>query len=338
MKDIYIKSLIAKFEEHKYEIKDFKMTDREIKFKKDDIYFYIELTPELKLKIIEILLLKKTKSNNQKFYYNEPYKKGISNENEIKMLKIQDNIISQRINKLSIYCNRLSKENRDNKVKIGKLIGINLGEEISYNDLIIKLRTTFNNLDPHEKKQFRYKSDKLLTFNENSKINNNEIEEKEIIKICGNKMKTDMEDEIHLINLDIVTLRKERDIIEKENNDKKKEFQDLLLYLDTLKINCNKINNEAIKKEEEEKKVDEDLKIIFEEKNNLDKYLYNLKNKGRANNKNGISKKIKDLEKENNKIVKEIKEKNQIIANGNKEIEELNLKIRNLEAIIKKQK
>ena len=147
-----------------------------------------------------------------------------------------------------------------------------------------------------------------------------------------------MEDEIHLINLDIVTLRKERDIIEKENNDKKKEFQDLLLHLDILKINCNKINNEAIKKEEEEKKVDEDLKIIFEEKNNLDKYLYNLKNKGRANNKNGISKKIKDLEKENNKIVKEIKEKNQIISNGNKEIEELNLKIRNLEAIIKKQK
>ena len=249
------------------------------------------------------------------------------------MLKIQDNIISQRINKLSIYCNRLSKENRDNKVKIGKLIGVNLGEEISYNDLIIRLRITFDNLNPHEKKKFRYKKDNLLTYNENSKI-----EEKEIIKICGNKMKTDMEDEIHLINLDIVTLRKERDIIEKENNDKKKEFQDLYFYHELLKINSNKINNEVIKKEEEEKNVDDELKIIIEEKNYLEKYLYNLKNKGRTNNKNGLSKKIKELEKENNKILKEIKEKNQIILNGKKEIEEINQKIGNLEAMIKKQK
>ena len=41
MKDIYIKSLATKFEEHNYEIKNFKMTDREIKFKKDDIYFLL---------------------------------------------------------------------------------------------------------------------------------------------------------------------------------------------------------------------------------------------------------------------------------------------------------
>ena len=312
------------------------MSDREIKFIKDDIFFPIELTPKLKLEIIQILLLKKTKSNHQKFYYNEPYKKGNSNENEIKMLKIEDNIISQRISKLSIYCNRLSKENRDNKVKIGKLIGVNLGEEISYNDLIIKLRTTFNNLEPHEKKNFIYKKENLFNFFENSKTNNNQIEEKEISKICGNKMKTDIQDEIHLINLDIITLRKERDIIEKENNDKKKEFQDLYYYHDLLKINCNKINKQAIKTEEEEKKIDEELKIIIEEKNYLDKYLYNLKNNGRTNNKSGINKKIKILEKDNNKILKEIKEKNQIIINGKKEIEELYQKIKNIEEIIKK--
>ena len=69
------------------------------------------------------------------------------------------------------------------------------------------------------KKNFIYKKENLFNFFENSKTNNNQIEEKEISKICGNKMKTDMQDEIHLINLDIITLRKERDIIEEENND-----------------------------------------------------------------------------------------------------------------------
>ena len=113
---------------------------------------------------------------------------------------------------------------------------------------------------------------------------------------------------------------------------KKKEFQDLYYYHDLLKINCNKINKQAIKTEEEEKKIDEELKIIIEEKNYLDKYLYNLKNNGRTNNKSGINKKIKILEKDNNKILKEIKEKNQIIINGKKEIEELYQKIKNIEA------
>ena len=68
----------------------------------------------------------------------------------------------------------------------------------------------------------------------------------------------------------------------------------------------------------------------------MDIYLYNSKNNGRRNKKSGINKKIKILEKDNNKILKEIKEKNQIIINGKKEIEELYQKIKNLEAIIKK--
>ena len=70
----------------------------------------------------------------------------------------------------------------------------------------------------------------------------------------------------------------------------------------------------------------------------MTKYLNNLKNNWRKNNKIGINKTIKELDNENNKILEEIKEKEEIIFNENREKEELLKTIKYLEGLIEKQK
>ena len=334
---LYIKLLNGKIGDHTYEINEFKISDETIKVKRDgrdEEIFELNISLKLRIKIIESLLIK-VKSNNQKFYYNEPYKKDFSNENKIKMLKIQDNIHSVQLSKLSIYCNRLNKKNRTTKGKIGKIIGVDIGEEISNNDLIEKLKKTYH-INKIDKKNLQKKSGNLLTLNENKK-NNNEIEFKEITKICNSKMLKEMKEEIYFINLDINTLQKEKEINKKEKKDKMKEFEELNIYYELLNNNYNKLRSDKIKIEEKEKKIEEDSKSFQEKNNHLMRYLNNLKNNW-INNKNGMNKKIKDLENENNKLLKEIKEKEEIIINDNKEKEELTKTIKYLEGLIKKQK
>ena len=327
----------GKIGDHTYEINEFKISDETIRVKRDgrdEEIFELNISLKLRIKIIESLLIK-VKSNNQKFYYNEPYKKDFSNENKIKMLKIQDNIHSVQLSKLSIYFNRLNKKNRITKGKIGKIIGVDIGEEISNNDLIEKLKKTYH-INKIDKKNLQKKSGNLLTLNENKK-NNNEIEFKEITKICNSKMLKEMKDEIYLINKDINTLQKEKEINKKEKKDKMKEFEELNIYYELLNNNYNKLKSDKIKIEEKEKKIEEDSKSFQEKNNHLMRYLNNLKNNW-INNKNGMNKKIKDLENENNKLLKEIKEKEEIIINDNKEKEELTKTIKYLEGLIKKQK
>ena len=334
--DLYIKSFIANIQGHNYEIIDFKMNDKKIKFKRDGIKFEKEISNELKIKIIDSLLIK-TKSNNQKFYYNEPFKKNASNENKIKILKIQDNINSQKLSKLSIYHNRLSNENRKIKDKIGKIIGVDINEEISSNDLLLKLKLTYD-LSKKDKKNLETKIRNIRDLNQSSKDSNyNEIEKNEIIKICNSKMIKEMEEEIRLINQDIITLRKEREIIEDEKNNKIKEVEDLKIYYKFLSDSCKNLENEKLKMEEDDKKAEEDLKNLIEENDYLSKYLDNLKAHARKNNKNKISKKIRDLENENNKILKELKEKEEIDNNEKKEIEQWLKKIKNLEEKVENQ-
>ena len=333
--ELYIETFEGKKDGHTYEINKFKMTDKKIEVKRDGVKYYIDITNNLRAKMIESLLIK-VKPSNQKFYYNEPYKKESSNENKIKMLKIQDNIHSMELSKLSIYCNRLKDKNRSTKGKIGEIIGINIGEEISFNELITKLRGTYriNNTD---QRNLQKTSRNLYVLNENSK-DNKDIEFNEIIKICNSKMIKDMKDEIYLINKDISTLKKEKEINELEKNNKMKEFNDLNLYYKLLNNNYNELINDKVKMEEDEKVIEEDSKNIIVKNNHMTKFLNNLKNNWRKNNKNGINKTIKELDDENNKILEEIKEKEEIINSENREKEELLKTIKYLEGLIEKQK
>ena len=320
--DLNIKIFSYRIKEHYYNILKFKMNDKTIKLKIDDVLLEVDISPELHLKIIESLLVK-TKVNKQKFFFNEPYKRQASNENKLKFLKIQDNIQSKQLSKLSIYHNRLSQENRNVKGEIGKIIGVNLDEEISYDDLMIRLNARAH-ISQNDKKNL---INKFKNFQENREIlkknKYKEIEQKEILKIYSNKMLKGMEEEIYLINQDINTLRKEREIIEKEKSNKISELMDLNQYYDLINENSNKIKNEKIKIEEDTKEIEKNLNNKNEENNYLLKYLDNIKNNGLKNIKIGKNKKIKDLENENNKLLKEIKEKDEIINKENKEIEEL---------------
>ena len=334
--DLYIKIFKGNINNYDYEIYDFKMSDEIIKFKRNYIPFSPKISQEMKLKMIESLLIK-AKSYKRKFFYNEPFKKDESKENKIKMLKIQDNINSKKLSKLSIYCNRLSKENRYLKGKIGKIIGVNLSQQISYNELMHKIKAS-NQVSKDEAKNLYSKIEYFKKMEELSEDKNyNDIEEKEILKICNSKLLKDMENEIYLINQDINTLRKEREIIEKEKNDKNKELKDLNYYYNFIKQNCNEIMIQKAKIEDNSRIIEQNLKNVIEDNNYLVKYLNNINNNEEKISKNVISDKIKDLEIENNKILKEINEKQEIINNGNDEKKCLLKKIKELEDKIKKQ-
>ena len=112
---------------------------------------------------------------------------------------------------------------------------------------------------------------KFKNFQENREVlkknKYKEIEEKEILKIYSNKMLKGMEEEIYLINQDINTLRKEREIIEKEKSNKTTELIDLNQYYDLINENSNKIKNEKIKIEEDTKEIEKNLNNKNEENN-----------------------------------------------------------------------
>ena len=335
--ELYIKNFKGKINNSNYEIYDFKINDKNIRFKKDNISFYSEISKGWKLKLIESLLVKAT-SYNHNFFYNEPYKKESSNENRIKMLKIQDNINSEKISKLSIYYNKLSKENRIIKGEIGRILGVNLDQQLSFNELMYKMKVT-NKISKNDAKSLSSKIDYFNKIKELSKNKNyNDIEEREILKICDNKLLKEMENEIHLINQDINNLRKEREIIEKEKNSKEKELKDLNYLYNIINQNYNELKNQKIKIEDDTKLIEQKIKDVKNENDYLDKYLNNIKNNSKKNNKIIISNKIKNLEAENHKILNEINEKQEIINNGNKEKEDLLKRIKEFEDIIKKQK
>ena len=336
--ELYIKYFKKKINNFDYEINNFKMTDDTIQLLRGKIPSEKVISKDLKLKMIESLLIE-TKSNKQKFFYHEPFNKEESKENKIKMLKIQDNINSQKLSKLSIYYNRLSNENRNIKGEIGKIIGVNLTQEISITELMHKIKKTeLVNKEDAERLKSKIEQSKNKEFSNDN--NFEEIEEKEILRICNNQLLKDMENEIGLINQDINTLRKEREIIEKEKNEKNKELNDLLFYHEKIIDNYNVLMNQKETIEKDIFKIEQNRKNVEEENNNLVKYLNNIKNNnGKKNNKNCIvQNKIKNLENENHKILKEINEKQEIINSGNKEKEELMKKIKELEEIIEKQK
>ncbi len=336
--ELYINIYKKKINNFDYEINDFKMTDDKIKLLKGKLQLEKVISKDLKLKMIESLLIE-TKSNKQKFYYHEPFNKEESKENKIKMLKIQDNINSQKLSKLSIYYNRLSNENRNIKGEIGKIIGVNLSQEISFNELMHKIKMT-EAVNKEDAVRLKSKIEQSKNKDLSKENNFEEIEEKEILRICNNKLLKDMENEIGLIKQDINTLRKERDIIEKEKNEKNKELNDLLFYHEKIIDNYNVLMNQKETIEKDIFIIEQNRKNVEEENNNLVKYLNNIKNNnGKKNNKNCIvHNKIKNLENENHRILKEINEKQEIINSGNKEKEELMKKIKELEEIIEKQK
>ena len=254
------------------------------------------------------------------------------------MLKIQDNINSEKISKLSIYYNKLSKENRIIKGEIGRILGVNLDQQLSFNELMYKMKVT-NKISKNDAKSLSSKIDYFNKIKELSKNKNyNDIEEREILKICDNKLLKEMENEIHLINQDINNLRKEREIIEKEKNSKEKELKDLNYLYNIINQNYNELKNQKIKIEDDTKLIEQKIKDVKNENDYLDKYLNNIKNNSKKNNKIIISNKIKNLEAENHKILNEINEKQEIINNGNKEKEYLLKRIKEFEDIIKKQK
>ena len=328
--DLYIKTFNVMIQNQIYELSEFKMSDQKIVFKKDKIEFQKELSHELKLRMIENLIIK-AKSSKQKYFFNEPYKNDESNENKLKILKIQDNIHSQKLSSLSIYYNRLAKKNRNVKGNIGKLIGVSLNQHMSLNDIVYKIQ----DLKKGDIEDFKSKMNYFQKMKEISKEEKyNKIEEKEIVKICNSKMIKDMENEIKLISNDIKTMKKERAKIEKEKNNKIKELIDLNYYYELINNDYNELNNENKKIEDDNNKIEHNLKNITENNNIMKDYLINIKkNKNTKNNKNEISKKVQELENNNNKILKEIKKKEEIIRKGNDELEDIIKRIKILEHI-----
>ena len=164
------------------------------------------MTKEIKQKIIESLIIR-NKTIMKNFYYNNPYMRDLANENTLKSLKIEDNIYSGKLTKLTIYKNRLLDENKNKKKEARRIFGdlnkkmvlMNKDEKLNF------LRTTGT------KFQNNYNSK-----NHTKSINFGEIEKKEISRIFNRKMLKEMEKENELLKQDIATLKMEKDLIEKE--------------------------------------------------------------------------------------------------------------------------
>ena len=350
--ELYIKNFQIKTKEHNYQILEFKMNDNKIKFNKSRIEFHAFLTHDLKLKIIESLIIK-AKNKRQKFFFNEPFNQEISKENKINVLKIEDNINSQKLSKISIQFNRLNKKNRDSKNKIGHNIGIFPYKKINLKEVFHKIKVKYNVNEEmvskeggkpiirglekiHKKNSFMkvYKDKDTFRLNKTSlnkdddiSKNNiyNQIEEREIIKGCNFKMLQQMENEINLINKDIKTLRDERELIEKEKRIKLKKIDDINYFLEIINFDYKQLNNKKSKIEILNKNMEENIE-------NYEQYFKN------NNNKNFISESLNDLENKNIKILKEIKDKEEIIKRDNKEKNELMKKIEELENLIQEGK
>ena len=264
--NLYIKVFNLNIQNHIYELSEFKMSDTKIIFKKDKIEFIKEISPEIRKKLIESLIIK-SNYNKKKYIYNEPFRKEESNENQLKILKIQDNIQSQKLSTLSIHYNRLSKQNRDIKGKIGKLVGVSLTRQISLNELIYKIKEN-KSMDKSQLINLKSTINYFQKAKEVSKDDKyNIIEEKEIVKLCNSKMIKDLQSEIDLINKDIKTMKKEREKLEKVKSNKNKEYIDLEFYYQLINKDYNEINNKK-------KKLDNENDVIEENISN-----YNIDNK-----------------------------------------------------------
>ena len=307
MDKLYIKTLKNKIQN--IEIYDFKIDNKIIKYKIYDINSSLSLTTEMKLKIIEALI-SNPYEKKKKFYYNEPFEKEESKENLLKILKIKDNIRSQKLNKLSIYCDKMEKYNRIIKGEIGKMYGISINQNIDSSEFLNLIKTIeFNKIDAinvtykiKQAEQMRKESEKDEYFDE--------LEAKEIMKVCNNKMMKDIMNEIDLICNDIITLKKEKACIEKEKNNKSIERNDLIYYYNILNEYCDELINE--REEIEKKKAEIEKSILILKEININKMKFN-----------------------NKKMLEKIKEQNDKIKKGNEEKEKLRQQIEELKKKLK---
>ena len=296
-----------------YEISDFNINKEYINYKRDNIDFKIEFSQELKQKIVEIFLMKnRTMTNFRNYFYNNQYIKNLSNENKIKVLKIENNIYSRKLSKISIYKNRLADENRNRKNEINKIVGANISnmmtiQEIDYRLNSMKnLRKKINNNPKLRKSMYN--------------CNFNSIEKMEISRIFNHKMMKEMKKEIDLLKKDIITLKNEKQVIEKERNNRQKEIHDLNFYFSLINNNYNQLTKVKNKLENEAKELQEKLNQVYNENYILNKYLKN--GSGKINNEE-LKKNIREIEIDNNRLISEIKENKKKINEQNKEKEEL---------------
>ena len=316
--DLYIKLFSIRTSEHFYKISEFNINNNNIIYNRDGIEFKIGMTKEIKQKIIESLIIR-NKTIMKNFYYNNPYMRDLANENTLKSLKIEDNIYSGKLTKLTIYKNRLLDENKNKKKEAKRIFGdlnkkmvlMNKDEKLNF------LRTTGTKF----KNNYNNK-------NQTKSLNFGEIEKKEISRIFNRKMLKEMEKENELLKQDIATLKMEKDLIEKEKYNRIKELKDLHLYFELIGNNYNDLMKECNKKDIEVNEMQNELKQIYQENNLLSKYL---KKKPKTNINEEIEKNIKEFENSNNKILNEISEKEKIINEQNKEKNELLEQIRKLE-------
>ena len=317
--ELYIKCFSIKTKEHSYEISDFNINNTNITYKRDEIEFKIGISKELKRQIIESLLIR-NKSLTKNFYYNNPYMGDLSNENIIRTLKIENNIYSGKLSKLTIYKNRLLDENKTRKKEVRQITGDTLFKMMSMKEVDYRLNSM---------KTLRAKISNNLKLKKSTQhINFGEIEQKEIAKIFNRKMLKEMEKENDLLKQDINTLKMEKELIEKERYNRFREMQDLNLYFDLIDNNYNDLIKEKDKIEEETKGINQELKQIHRENDLLSKYL---KDKSKINSKEEINKNIRDSEYNNNRLLSEIKENQKKINDQNKEKNELLKQIENLQ-------
>ena len=333
---LYTKYFYTDIQNHFYELFEFKMSNKNITFKKDGIAFNIEITDELKLKIIESLIIK-FKPKKPKFFYNEPFKEEVSNENKIKRLKIQDKIHSKQLSSLSIYCNHLLRQKKKITGKLGKMTGVNISQNLNLNEIIYKIKE--KKLISEEDKKILKSSVNNFQKNKNSSQdkNFNEIEKNEILKGCNNQMLKEMKNELNLINNDVITLRKERDYIEKNKKNKNKKFNDIIYYYNLIDNDYNELNKEKNIIDNDTNIIEQNIKNIIEKNIYLKNMLNNSKNNNKNNN-NKIDKTIKELENKNNEIIKKIKTKEEMIKSFNEEKDQLMKRIKELEELIEEQK
>ena len=319
--ELYIKHFKVQTKEHSYEISDFNINNDNIIYKRDAIEFKLEISKELKKKIIESLLIR-NKSLPKNFFYNNPYMGDLSNENIIKTLKIENNIYSGKLSKLTIYKNKLVEEDKTRKKEIKKFDAGKLFKKITNQNIDYRLSSI---------KSLREKINNDLKVKKYIKpLNFGEIEQNVIGKIFNRKMLKEMEKENNLLKQDINTLKMEKELIEKERYDKIQEIKDLNLYLDLIDNNYNDLIKEKEEIEKKTNQIHQELKKIHKENDFLSKYL---RKNPTINNSEEISKSIREFEYNNSRILNEIIEKQERINEQNKEKEKLRKQIKELENI-----
>ena len=129
-----------------------------------------------------------------------------------------------------------------------------------------------------------------------------------------------MKKEIDLLKKDIITLKNEKQVIEKERNNRQKEIHDLNFYFSLINNNYNQLTKVKNKLDNEAKELQEKLNQVYNENYILNKYLKN--GSGKINNEE-LKKNIREIEIDNNRLISEIKENKKKINEQNKEKEEL---------------